>query len=450
MTIEEKMGATRIVLASKVLLIIAVLAGKAFAGCPDPGPSQITVYQHRDFTGLCKVLEVGSFPNSGFLSPVPNDSISSLKVGSNVRAHLFEHRDFNGRVALYEAGSIHNVRFADTSPLSLGPNVNDKTTSIIVQDALGVRIPYIFVNDYPSNQDTVWSNNAQGVCHTTTDWFITNTTTLFKIPLSADLNTDDPSVAQAEIPDFLKSLGYNHMGDPDCIIHDGQAFVFVPLEAAGNRAEAAIAVYSASDLGFVNADVLYVNDDHHAGWVAIDPSNGFELWTSCGNLSDRKCQGQGILIYAIDWSQVVPGGGFIFFCCAGPPSVTLTNRKNDQLNIKGMQGGVFDSAGDVLYLSNSDRCSMDGVGIHAFLKSTGDWIGETANNYGQFRYTTSGVVDICHIGFEEFEHERLDFFPTNTAITPGIAGQLHAILLNNALLPFDSDNIYMKHYTQFQ
>jgi hypothetical protein len=461
------MRASWIELPLKVLFTIAFFSGQALAQrCPDPGPNQITVFRDHDFQGNCKTLGVGEFPNSAYLFPVSNDSISSLKVGSNVRAHLFKDRDFSGPVALYEAGSIHNVRFPDSSPLSLGPNVNDKTTSIIVQDASGVRIPYIFVNDYPSDRETVWSNDAQGLCHTNTDWFITNTTTLFKIPLHADLNRDDPSVAQANIPGDLQRQGYDHMGDPDCIIHDGEGFVFVPLESCNPQGsdpsniicrarigvaiqpDPKVAVFRASDLSFVNSDFLYVNADKHAGWLAIDPSNGIELWTSCGNLPEQDCQGQGLLTYTIDWSQVVPDGGFIFFAGAGPPPITLTNARNEPLTIAGMQGGVFDSTGDVLYFSNSDRCSNDGHGIHAFLKTTGAWIGQTANDYGPFRYTVSGLIFNRCGEKEEFEEEGLDFLPTTTEITPGITGQLHAILLNNDF--FDSDNIYIKHYTQFQ
>jgi hypothetical protein len=456
------MAASRVFLASPALvMIMSILGGEAFAQCANPpGPDQVTVWQDHNFEGKCKTLDIGAFRNSSSLRPVPNDSISSLKVGSDVRAHLFKDANFKGPVALYEAGSSHNVSEPDSSPFSLGPNVNDETTSIIVQETFGVRVPYIFLGDYPSDRETVWSEEAQGVCHTDTHWFITrnwNKTfssgepTLFKIPLSADLNTYDPSVGEpAHIPGFLKRLGYGHMGDPDCITRDGESFVFVPLEdprvfedsTFDQGSEAGVAVFRASNLSFVNFDVLYVNDDKHAGWVAIDPSNGVELWASRTELASRRelerTGLQGVFKYAIDWSQVVPGGGFIFFGGAGP-AVPLKNRQGDLLRIKGMQGGVFDTTGSVLYLSNSDSDSADGHGIFAFLKNTGDWIGETADDYGQFRYTTSCCFQ---------EEEGLDFFPTNTSITPGISGELHAILLNNEI--FGSDRIWMKHYTQSQ
>src|SRR4051812_27592826 len=159
-----------------------------------PGPDQITIWQHGNFSGLCKTLGIGAFPNSSFLSPVPNDSVSSLKVGQNVRAHLYEHADFKGHVALYESGSAHNV--SDSGPVGLGPNVDDKTTSIIVQLASGLRVPYIFINDHPSDRENQLSQEAQGVCHSSTHWFFTRNDppTLYKIPLSTDLNASSPAI----------------------------------------------------------------------------------------------------------------------------------------------------------------------------------------------------------------------------------------------------------------
>jgi hypothetical protein len=200
------MAAPRGFLASPILVVmISIFIGEAFAQpCPDsPGPDQVIVYQHRGFGGKCAILGIGRYPKPSYFAPVGNDSISSLKVGSDVRVHLFENHNFGGQVALYEAGSSHDAAFPSADPFSLGRNVNDTVSSIIVQQASGVRVPYIFVNDYPRDRETVWSEEAQGMCHTDTHWFITNNPvrlvgpqhldkvvdpTLRKIPLSADLN----------------------------------------------------------------------------------------------------------------------------------------------------------------------------------------------------------------------------------------------------------------------
>jgi hypothetical protein len=343
---------------------------------------------------------------------------------------------FTGPVALYEAGSIHN--YSGSGLFELGPGVADETTSIIVQAAFGVRIPYLFVNDYPSDRENIFAKEAQGLCHTSGHWCITRNgpPTLYKIPLSTDLNADNPSVAQTGIPPLLQAWGYNHMGDLDCI----NDWLFVPLEhesCTGTTCDrpGVVAVYRASDLAFVNWDYLSLNSDKHAGWVAIDPSNGNELWTSNTEIHSR----QDIVKYRIDWSRV-PDIRYYFLAGIGP-AVEMKNQRETPLSIKGLQGGVFDTTGRALYLANSDRDSVDGHGIHVFLKSTGTWLGQTGNDYGPFRYTTSGPG-------ENHEEEGLDYLPTDPSITPRIAGDLHAIMLNNDI--FESDNVYIKHYKRSQ
>lgn len=290
------------------------------------------------------------------------------------------------------------------------------------------------------DRENVFGEETQGVCHTSADWFITrnNPPTVYKVPLGNDLNAGNPSVAQAGIPTALTNLGYNHVGDPDCM----NGFVFVPIEvitASGGvlPRPGAIAVYRASDLSFVNWDELYVNSDNHGGWVALDPSNGVDLWSSSAALNGTGTQG--LFKYAIDWNALLPGGGFIFWGGAGPAPHPMLNRLGQQLAIVDMQGGVFDTLGTALYLTNSGRASADGHGIFAFLKS-GFYLGQTGNAYGPFNYQTSGGSDM--------EEEGLDFFPTSPGLTPNISGELHAVLLNNDT--FDSDNWYFKHFRRFQ
>jgi hypothetical protein len=95
---------------------------------------------------------------------------------------------------------------------------------------------------------------------------------------------------------------------------------------------------------------------------------------------------QGLFKYQIDWTQVRPNGGYIFYGGAGPVK-PLLNRNNQQLAIPGMQGGVFNkgqggttSDGSILFITNSDHGSRDGHGIWAFLKSTGELIGESSSD----------------------------------------------------------------------
>ncbi|MDH7488002.1 MAG: fibronectin type III domain-containing protein [Anaerolineae bacterium] len=67
-------------------------------GCNNPSPNsdQIGLYEHPDYCGAYKILGVGEYPNPGAIG-LANDSISSVKVGSNVKAILCEHDGFQGR-----------------------------------------------------------------------------------------------------------------------------------------------------------------------------------------------------------------------------------------------------------------------------------------------------------------------------------------------------------------
>ena len=435
---------------------VGILGQQSFAQCHDPpGPNEITVWEGIGFTGTCQTLRVGLYPNASALSPVHGDSISSIKVGKNVRAYLYQYPNYGGSVALYEAGSSHDA--GRSGDFWLGPHVNGQTTSIIVRPTGGVRVPYIFINDFPSDVENSFSEEVQGMCHDASSWLITrnhfllfsqpfepptSTGALLKIPLSSDLRTAQP-IAKALIPPFLRQKGYNHMGDPDCM----NGFVFVPIEGIGHveTSPAAVAVFNASDLSFVNWDVLYINEDHHGPWVAIDPADGVSLWSSgTGNVHGK------FYVYTIDWSQVVPRGSFIFASAGvvGP----YRNRFGASLRISGLQGGAFNTSGTVLFVTNSGHDSPDGHGLWALNKNTGELIGESSNDsdnnggdYGPFRYRTPHDTFPSCGGFEE---EGLDYFPTNHSITPGIDGQLHAILLNNDCIT--ADNFYMKHYELFQ
>ena len=64
----------------------------------NPADTEIFVYSDANFAGNC-----GKISNIGYQSPnmdkfgIPNDSISSIKVGSKVRAVVCEHNDYKGK-----------------------------------------------------------------------------------------------------------------------------------------------------------------------------------------------------------------------------------------------------------------------------------------------------------------------------------------------------------------
>lgn len=60
-----------------------------------PGPTQVALFVYANFGGACVVRGVGNYPDPNALG-FPNDALSSLRVGSDVRLRLCEHSGYDG------------------------------------------------------------------------------------------------------------------------------------------------------------------------------------------------------------------------------------------------------------------------------------------------------------------------------------------------------------------
>jgi hypothetical protein len=69
------------------------------ASC-NPSADQVALYVDTDYRGQCVVKNLGSYVSPGAIG-LPNDSISSVKVGSNVMLRLYEHDNYAGRASLF-------------------------------------------------------------------------------------------------------------------------------------------------------------------------------------------------------------------------------------------------------------------------------------------------------------------------------------------------------------
>src|SRR5215469_15972107 len=77
----------------------ALILGFAFipeaqAAC-EPGPNEVSFFKDAGFKGQCVVKEFGDFANSNAIG-LPNDSISSVRVGINAQAVVCKDNDFKG------------------------------------------------------------------------------------------------------------------------------------------------------------------------------------------------------------------------------------------------------------------------------------------------------------------------------------------------------------------
>ncbi len=79
-------------LKSTLTILITLAAGisaQAYAAC-NPGPNEVALFQHSNYRGICSVLPVGDYPDSRAML-MPNDSVSSIKIGKNVEIQVHNH-----------------------------------------------------------------------------------------------------------------------------------------------------------------------------------------------------------------------------------------------------------------------------------------------------------------------------------------------------------------------
>jgi hypothetical protein len=125
-------------------------------------------------------------------------------------------------------------------------------------------------NPHVSN-DNFWADEAQGVAHDETHWYLTNKEKLFKVPVSESLNNSSNRIA-ANLPG-----GCDHFGDP-AFYGD---LLYVPLEGCPNG-ESRIYVYN-RDLQVLRYGRL---PGAKAAWVAVSPINGL-MYSTVASYTDK-------------------------------------------------------------------------------------------------------------------------------------------------------------------
>lgn len=89
----------------------------------NPDANQVALFVDANYSGQCVVKGIGQYSNPSSIG-LPNDSISSVKVGSNVKAILCEHDNYQGTC---EAFTGDDANLADNS---IG---NDRVSSAKVE-----------------------------------------------------------------------------------------------------------------------------------------------------------------------------------------------------------------------------------------------------------------------------------------------------------------------------
>jgi hypothetical protein len=412
-----------ILLELMLVATVSLTSADVFAACGCvnlPQPNQVTVWRDSDYSGECCTLGVGNYPSSRNFA-MPNDSISSLKVGDDVRVVLFEHAQFGGREATYEAGESY---------ASIN-EVNDETSSIQVIVPTSA-LSYYYEGNFPRNKETFWSNQGQGIANDGTYWYITTKSEVFQLPINCSLLDDSCVTKTVDISEIRSTLrlpsGYDHLGDPD----QYGGYLFVPLEGKDARLEPRVVVLWAQTLApITHSDVFTGPGVLNCAWVSVDPNTGV-LYTSGGTIDADN----GLHAHDIDWGRVGVGSpGFL----THREQTFLLDQDGEFISLNTVQGGKILSD-SLIYLTNSATGGA-GPGLRVFELITGGFVARAGNNYGPFDFQlTNAGSDTGD------EAEGIDFLPIRPEQKiPGIDwGDLHVMMID---VDVGHDNGFIKHYS---
>lgn len=135
---------------------------------------------------------------------------------------------------------------------------------------------YLFLGDYPKQEQPGWHNEAQGITHDSNYWYITQssfggvTGALWKIPVSHDLSS--PIYPEGTLLiltwDLEPPFDHSHYGDLDYHEHDDVGYLVIPVERDEGETPI-LAFFRADDLWPVGYG--YLESQKNAGWCAVDP-----------------------------------------------------------------------------------------------------------------------------------------------------------------------------------
>ena len=125
-----------------IALFVALGASTAEAAC-EPGADQAAFFKDANFSGSCSVRGIGDYANAA-ATGLPNDLISSVKLGANVQVVLCKDVNFGGDCILLTASQS----FVNDNRVG-----NDNTSSLKVQ-------PLGFAQCAPNANEVSFFTNA--------------------------------------------------------------------------------------------------------------------------------------------------------------------------------------------------------------------------------------------------------------------------------------------------
>jgi hypothetical protein len=269
--------------------------------------------------------------------------------------------------------------------------------------------PVTALGQHPRNAGFRWTDDLQGV---TTDktrtWYFAQTRRIWKIPMHLDLNRSFDRRMSKGLSGVERAMGFEHMGDPD--YYDGQ--LYVPMERRSSGQPSGVSLRDA-DLNFLC--VVTLSQGVAAPWIAVNPAD-HKLYSS-------ECNATELFRYR----RAVNGG----LLSLGPVErVRLLDEKGAPLTVLQVQGGAFANDGR-LYLVTK-------VGIEGFDVTTG-------RRHMHVKIPRHPRIVLGQNLGDELEGIEYVDFDNGGISAPGVAGQLHVVMIDNDAIG-GADDLYFEHF----
>ncbi len=381
------------------------------ASC-DPASDQIALFVDANYDGQCVVKDIGQYPNSSAIA-LPNDSISSIRVGDEVQATLCEHNDYGGICEVFSGDdpnlSDNTIGNDQVSSVSVEQNSNpcdpsDDQIALYADPSYGGSCVTLNVGDYanPGYLGDLGNDNAESIrvganvqatlcehddylgrCETFTD---------------DDANLGDDyiganvvSSVRVETPDTTPPSG--QITAPS----DGDTITTSPLTIQAQASD------DQSGVSHVKFHVYYDGAWHHLGDDYSSPYSWSWAWSS---ISD---QGVWLTIHVQDnaGNEVMDPGGYVYVTLSSStvgPLVYDDHVIDDDNNSQssGNDNGMVECGETIeLYVDLHNQGGSTVNGVNATISSSDPYITFTYN-------TNSGYPDIAG-GASDTNSDDFDF-----------------------------------------
>lgn len=201
----------------------------------NPTASQVALYASTNYGGACITLNVGEYPNPGYLGSVGNDNTESIRVGGNVQAVLCEHDNYQGQCEtfltddanlgdnLIGANRVSSVRVqnrpAPTSTPTPTPTMTPTPTPTPIAGTFRIFVPLVQKSEFSLLNGSFESGTVGWTEYSTHGWpLIMNSDSLPVTPHSGNwavwLGGDNDEVSyisqQVRVPTSQPYLTYWH------------------------------------------------------------------------------------------------------------------------------------------------------------------------------------------------------------------------------------------------